>query len=218
MQITHDEARWLIEYDSDGTLNSEKQRALIAHLQGCETCRLHAAEMKDVENVLRAVMQKHWNQSPLPLSIDSIKTHTKSINSLFAWRLSLVSVAMITFLFLIWGVKITAFNSPSPLPSGSLSVPTPSFQLTTASAISVISTKCDSVIYEVQEFDTLDDIADQFFVSKEEIMAFNNMHSDQINESMELFIPQCNSTPTDTVHTPTTTLTPNIQLTIFTPG
>ena len=132
-----------------------------------------------------------------------------------------MSVAMITFLFLIWGVKITAFNSPDPLPLDSLPVPTPSFQLTTASAISAISTgstRCDAVIYEVQEFDTLDEIADQFFVSREEIMAFNDMRSDQINESMKLFIPQCNITPTDTVHTPTTTLTPSIQLTIFTPG
>jgi len=32
-----------------------------------------------------------------------------------------------------------------------------------------------------------------------------------------LGIPQCNITPTGVVDTPTTTLTPNIQLTIFTP-
>ena len=122
---------------------------------------------------------------------------------------------MVTFLFLIWGFKITAFNSPNKTPLGSLSVPTPSVELTTASAI---STRCDFVSYEVQEFDTLDDIAEQFIVSREEIMAFNNMHSDQINESMELFIPQCNSTATDMPDMPTTTLTPNLQLTIFTPG
>ena len=215
MQITHDEARWLIEYDSDRALNSEKQSALTTHLQECEACRLCAVEMNNVENILRDVMQKHWNHRPLPLSIDPIKIHTKNVNSPFAWRLSLASVAMVTFLFLLWGFKITAFNSSESLPLVSLPVPTPSFQLTTASAI---STRCDSVIYEVQEFDTLDEIADQFFVSKEEIMAFNNMRSDQINESMELGIPQCNITPTDKVHTPTTTLTPNIQLTIFTPG
>jgi len=215
MQLTHDEARRLIEYDSDRALNSEKQRALTAHLQECGACRLHAVEMNDIENVLRDVMQKHWNQPPLPLSMDSIKIHAKHVNSLFAWRVSLASVAMVTFLFLVWGFKTTAFNSTDQRPLGVLPVPTPSVQLTTASAI---PTRCDSVIYEVQEFDTLDNIADQFFVSREEIMAFNNMHSDQINESMELFIPQCNNTPTDTVHTPTTTLTPNIQLTIFTPG
>src|SRR5215210_572244 len=163
MQITHDEARWLIESDIDRALNSEKQKALTAHLQECETCRLHAVEMKDVENILRDVMQKRWNYRPLPLSMDSIKIHPKNFNSLFAWQLSLASVAMVTFLFLIWGIKTSAFNSPDPLPLGSLPVPTPSFQLTTASAISSISTRCDSVIYEVQEFDTLDDIADQFF-------------------------------------------------------
>jgi len=215
MQITHSEARWLIEYDSDRTLNLEKQRALTAHLQECKACRLHAVEMNDVENVLRSVMQKHWNQRPLPLSMDSVSIHTKNVNSVFAWRMSLASIAIVTFLFLIWGFKITAFNSSNQTPLGSLPVPTPSVQLTTASTI---STRCGSVIYEVQEFDTLEDIADQFLVSKEEIMAFNNMHSDQINESMELFIPQCNITPTHTVHTPTTTLTPNIQLTNFTPG
>ena len=214
MQITHDEARWLIEYDSDRVLNSEKQRALTTHLQECEACRLRAVEMNNVENILRDAMQKHWNHRPLPLSIDSIKIQTKNVNSLFAWRVSLASVAMVTFLFLLWGFKITAFNSSESLPLGSLPVPTPSFQLTTASAI---STRCDSVIYEVQEFDTLDSVADHFFVSREDIMAFNNMRSDQINESMELGIPQCNITPTGVVDTPTTTLTPNIQLTIFTP-
>ena len=215
MQITHDEARWLIEYDADRALNSEKQKALAAHLQECQSCRLHAVEMNDLENILRDVMQKHWNHPPLPLSMDYIKPHTKNVNSLFAWRVSLVSVVMVTFLLLIWGFKITAFSSSDQLPLGSLPVPTPSVQLTTASAI---STRCDSVIYEVQEFDTLDYIADQFSVSKEEIMAFNNMRSDQINETMELFIPQCNSTPTGMPDTPTTTLTPIIQLTIFTPG
>lgn len=215
MQITHDEARWLIESHSGRALNSEKQRTLTEHLQECEACRLHAEGMNDVENILRDVMQKHWNQAPLPLSVDSINIHAKNINFLFAWRVSLVSVVMVTFLFLLWGFKITAFNSPDQLPLGILPVPTPSVQLTTASAI---STKCDSVIYEVQEFDTLYDIADQFFVSREEIMAFNNMRSDQINETMELFIPQCNLTPTGMPDTPTTTLTPNIQLTIFTPG
>ena len=215
MQITHDEVRWLIEYDSERALNSEKQRALTAHLQECEACRLHAIEMNDVENVLRSVMQKHWNQRTLPLSLESIKIQAKNGKSLWAWQMSLASIAIVTFLFVIWGFKITAFNSSDQTPLGSLPVPTPSVQLTTASAI---STRCGSVIYEVQEFDTLEDIADQFLVSKEEIMAFNNMRSDQINESMELFIPQCNITPTDTVHTPTTTLTPNIQLTNFTPG
>ena len=215
MQITHDEARWLIEHDSERALNSEKQRALAAHLQECAACHAYAVEMKEVENVLRTVMQKRWNKRPLPLPMDSIKVHAKNGNSCFAWRMSLVSVGMVTFLFLIWGFKMTAFNSPDQTPLGSLPVPTPSVQLTTASAI---STQCDSVIYEVQEFDTLDIVARQFFVSREEIMAFNNMRSDQVYASMKLKIPQCNLTPTNTAHTPTTTLTPNIQLTIFTPG
>ena len=216
MQITHDEARWLIEYDSDRALNSEKQRVLTAHLQECEACHRHAVEMNDVENVLRNVMHKHWSHPPLPLPIemDSIRIRSKGVSP-FAWRISLTSVAMVTFLFLIWGLKITAFNSSDRLPLGSLPVPTPSVQLTTPSAI---STQCDSVIYEVKEFDTLDDIADQFFVSREEIMAFNNMRSDKIYASMELSIPQCSITPTDTARTPTTTLTPNIKITIFTSG
>ena len=215
MQITHDEARRMIEYDSERALNSEKQKTLTAHLQECEACRLHAVEMKEVENVLRGVMQKHWHQHPLPLSMDSIKIHAKNVNSPFAWRMSLASIVMVTFLFLIWGFKNTALNSSHQTPLGILPVPTPSVQLTMASAI---STGCDSVIYEVQEFDTLEDIADQFSVLKEEIMALNNMRSDEIYASMELFIPQCNITPTGMPDTPTTTLTPIIQLTIFTPG
>ena len=80
MQITHGEARRLIEYDSDYALDSEKQKALAAHLHECKACRLHLIEMNDVENILRGVMQKHWNQHPLPLSMDAINIQAKISN------------------------------------------------------------------------------------------------------------------------------------------
>jgi hypothetical protein len=64
--------------------------------------------------------------------------------------------------------------------------------------------------YSVRENDTLADIAHQFSVSEEEILAVNSLEAVTLSPSMELLIPVCNWTPTGTVHpvTFTTTYTP----------
>ena len=218
MQITHTEAQQLIQYDLDRALNSEKQKTLLAHLQECDACRAYADGMHNMENALNQVMHKQWNHHPLPLSMDSIRPQNilqKSTHSLFGLRTALVSILLVAFSFLIWQLTTTVYNSTEQVPSSILSVPTPSIQLSTAS---FESPKCAWSLHKVEPSDTLESIALQYSVSKEEIMIFNNMHFEQVYESMELKIPQCNPTPTVTAHMPTTTLTPILELTIDTPG
>ena len=218
MQIPHAEAHRLIQLNLDRALNTEKQRLLSKHLQECETCRAYADRMLNVETVLRQVMNKRWDQPPLPLSMDSLRFQNiiqKDANSLFGLRTALASMILVAFAFFIWQLTTTVYHLSEQIPSSVLPVPTPSNQFSTAS---LESPQCEWSLHKVESFDTLESIALQYLVSKEEIMTFNSMDSELVYESMELKIPQCNVTPTRTAHMPTTTLTPILELTIDTPG
>ena len=218
MQITHAEAHRLIQYDLDHVLNPEKERSLLAHLAECDDCRGYAVGMRDVEIKLRQVMNKKWNHhGPLPLSIDSIKTQgsrTGIPQNLFQLRTALISMVLVAFSFIIWQIAATSFDSSRQLPSTILPVPTPSTSITA----SLASPTCEWTLHKVQTSDTLERIAIQYSVSKHEIMTFNGMDSELIDESMDIKIPYCSLTPTVTAHSPTTTLTPNLELFIDTPG
>jgi hypothetical protein len=218
MQIPHAEAHRLIQLNLDRALNTEKQRLLSTHLQECETCRAYVDGMLNVETLLRQVMNKRWDHPPLPLSLDSLRPQNilqKSANNLFGLRTALASMVLVAFAFFIWQLTTTVDHSSERIPSSVLPVPTPSNQFSTAS---LESHQCEWSLHKVETFDTLESIAFQYSVSKEEIMTFNSMNSELIYESMELKIPHCNVTPTMTAHMPTTTLTPVLELTIDTPG
>ena len=218
MQITHAEAHQLIQLNLDRALNIEKQRLLSTHLQECKTCRAYADGMFNVELMLRQMMNKQWNQTPLPLSPDSLRPQTiiqKGANSLFGLRAALAGMVLVAFAFFIGQLITTVDHSSGQIPSSVLPVPIPSNQFSTAS---LESPQCEWSLHKVETFDTLESIAFQYSVSKEEIMTFNNMASELVYESMELKIPQCNVTPTMTARIPTTTLTPILELTIDTPG
>ena len=215
MQITHLEAQRLIQYDLDRALDSEKQSILFAHLQVCDVCRSYADGMLTIENSLRHVMNKEWKHRPLPLSIDMIKSK-KSTHYVIQFRTALVSVLVAVFSFFIWQMTATLPDSSGQITSNILPVPTPSIQLSTAS---IVAPKCSKwSLHKVDDLDTLESIAFQYSVSIEAIMTFNNMTSDEIYESMELKIPQCDVTPTVTAHMPTRTLTPRLESTMTTQG
>src|SRR5919106_807609 len=129
MQITHVEAHKLIQLNLDRTLNTEKQRVLSTHLQECENCRAYADGMLNVETMLREVMNKQWNQPPLPLSLDSLRSQNiiqKGANSLFGLRTALASMILVAFAFFIWQLTTTVYHSSEKIPSSALPVPTPS--------------------------------------------------------------------------------------------
>ena len=219
MQITHAEAHTLIQYDLDRTLDPEKQTSLFAHLESCASCRGYADTLRNVDDQLRHIMNNQWSQSPLPLSIDLLKTQLnlpRGTQNLFQLRTALVSMFLVAFSFFIWQLTSPSSHPSVQSPSTIFPVPTPSTQLST---VSMEPTKCEwMLLYQVKATDTLETIASKYSVSKQEIMEFNGMGSEIINETMELKIPQCNATPTVTAQLPTTTLTPKLELFIDTPG
>ena len=218
MQITHAEAHRLIQFELDRGLDPEKQKSLFSHLEECDACRGYAVEMRAMENRLRQLMNKQWNdQGPLPLSIDSIKAQSnlpRSASNLFQLRTALLSMVLVAFSFIIWQLTATSFDSSGQIPSTVLPVPTPS----TVTTASLASPTCEWTLHNVEESDTLEGIAIQYSVSKQAIMTLNGLDSEWVYESMEIKIPQCDVTPTMTAHLPTTTLTPKLERSVDTPG
>lgn len=218
MQITHVEAHRLIQYNLDRALTSEKQKTLLSHLQECDECKTYDDGIHNMENMLCQIMNKQWQYPPLPLLLDSIRPHKglpKSIHNLFGLRAALISVFLITFSFLVWQLKANVNDPSGQLPFSLAPIPTPSIQISTAS---LESPKCKWRLHKVDKADTLESIARQYSVSKDEIMAFNDLTSELIYESLELKIPLCNVTPTVTAQMPATTLTPMLEFTADTPG
>ena len=215
MQLTHEEAHRLIQYDLDHALHAEQRAPLLAHLYECDDCRAYADGMHNLQNILRGVMRKQWEQTPLPLSIASLKPRRifrKDRPLLPGLQTALISVVLVVFSLFVWQFTTSGVSSPGQAALTVYPVPTPSIQLSTAS---LESTKCASSIHKVKEFETLDGIALRYSVPKEAIISFNHLNSEQIDESMSLSIPNCKAIPTTTA---TTTRTPIFELTLYTPG
>jgi predicted anti-sigma-YlaC factor YlaD len=82
MPITHEEAHKLIQFNADEILKGVEKKLLEAHLDSCESCRIYAGSIQELESTLMPVMQRRWNQHPLPQSkrlavytIDRTKNH-----------------------------------------------------------------------------------------------------------------------------------------------
>jgi len=220
MQITHEEARKLIQFGIEQTLSPQEIKTLRVHLEDCVECRVYAEEIKDVESILVPLMKRQWSLQPAPLSIPAL-VQRKSINwqsnIILATRTVMISIVFAAFVFSAWQFTRSGSRIATPMPVSILPIPTPSGQSTSTK---VSFQNCAETKYQVQENDTLESIASQFSVSKDKIMAVNNMHVEMVYSKMELWIPICHSTPTGTVHpsTLTITFTPLIGPTTSTPG
>lgn len=220
MQITHAEARSLIQFSMDQALRPLEKTLLQSHLTDCLECREFFRQIKAVEELVVPVMKRHWTLRPVPLSMADLKVHKNAswISSIFlTTRTALVSILFAIFLFTAWQFAQTRSESTGSLPAGVLPVPTPSGQST--STRSTLS-NCQEILYQVQPGDTLESLADRFSVSKAKILTINRLRTQVITSNMKLFIPVCGSTPTGTLHpsTLTTTYTPFFSPTTSTPG
>jgi len=217
MQITHEEAIQLIQYAADKAVPGVKEKLLHEHLQDCAQCSAYARQFKDMENVLQTVMRKQWSQRPAPLSLSTLKAKKdsqKNRSALLVTRTALIGMAICTFIFIGWQVTLTT-NPKNAIFPGMLPVPTPSTQYT---ATNTLALNCHQILYKVQEYDTLESIANQYATSKEAIMNLNNLNTETIQRDMELLIPICKSTPTSTIYPPTFTITPFLEPITNTPG
>lgn len=220
MQITHEKAHKLIQFNADNALNSQEKLVLSAHLQDCIECRNYAKEITEVESVLLPVMKRQWNIQPIPLSIATIQRKRISkiqASAILATRIVAIGAVLLGFIFSVWQFTMSGGGESTPLPASVLPVPTP---LTQSTSTKITLPNCDGMLYIVQKNDTLESIAYQFATSREDLMAANNIQTEAIDTGMELLIPVCNFTPTGTIH-PTilaTTYAPSsTNTTTFTP-
>jgi LysM repeat protein len=220
MQITHEEARTLIQFSLEQVLKSQEKNLLQIHLEDCSECRTFFDDIKEVENLLLPAMLRHWDLEPTPHSVGAVTKKSKSqlqSSIILATRTAIISIVFAAFVFSAWQLTQSGKKTVNSLPVGILPVPTPSSQSTSTQ---VSLQNCVELVYRVQEKDTLKGIAAKFSVSKDRLMAINNLDSESLTAKKDLLIPICHSTPTGTVHpsTLTTTFTPLLGPTMSTPN
>ena len=219
MQITHAEARRLIQFKADSHLNPSNEENLNTHLKSCKECQHYFESLEETESMLRQTMHKQWNIRPLPLHMDVLysKAHSNSSSNIFlTTRTALIGIAFVMFAFITWQTMSSGVTSAqAPLGTMPIMIPTPATQLTSTNTQ---QSECTEVRYMAQPGDTLEGIASQFSVSKETIIVTNQLTSDTLAQAMELIIPICGSTPTSTTHPPTFTITPRFDVISTTPG
>lgn len=220
MQISHEEARKLIQFNLEQALKAHEKSKLQTHLDTCESCRAYAEDLTEVESILMPLMQRQWNFQPTPLSMRSIseKRIIKLDTSIIlATRTAMISIIFVAFIFGVWQFTQSGKQTLDKPPVGVLPVPTPSIQSTNTK---IVPRNCQEITYQVQENDTLEKIAYQFSVSKQEIMSINHLETETLNPDMKLLIPNCHSTPTGTMNPTvfTRTYTPSMDAIASTPG
>jgi hypothetical protein len=219
MQITHQEARHLIQYRADQPLDTSKKESLNAHLRRCEACAEYANEVWETEATLRETLRKHWDVKLVPLDIRDIQVKsspsTKSPEFL-ATRSALVGMAVLVCFFVFWQFTSTNTGFQNSVGIGVPAVPTPSLPLTSTQNN---FENCQMLRYEVRQNDTVESLARQFLVSEESIKDLNNLQADVPMLPNVLLIPACELTPTGTTYPPTAiTNTPSLELITYTPG
>ena len=218
MQITHDEARRLIQFASDGGLKAHQKAMLDSHLMHCAECQQYGDSMQRMESILRPLLYRQWNQQPIPLSASALVSMSNSKVSdslLVATRIAAVGVMFAIFIFSAWQFTFSRpeVSVPSQASVPLIPIPSTSTQLI---GTSTHAQGCEEAKYVVTDNDTLESIADRFMVSEEEIVGANNLKDDAVVSGTRLTIPVCNFTPT--VNALTSTLTPILNPNISTPG
>ena len=219
MQITHQEARRLIQWRADQPLDFGEREMLNTHLRSCVVCAEYANEIQDTETTLRRTLGKHWDVKPLPLKLVDIKekiipNHKPS--DFLATRSALVGMAVLFFFFAYWQFSSTHNGFRNPVHLGVPAIPTPSLPLTSTQNN---FDNCQMRQYDVQPNDTVESLARRFLIAKEAIRDLNNLQADVDMLPNLLIIPVCELTPTGTTHPPTsTTNTPSLEFITYTPG
>ncbi len=218
MPITHEEARRLIHFDADQALKMDQKSILHVHLKDCGECREYADGLETMTSLLTSVMEKKWGglQIPLPTTIPVPKRNSRISESiLLATRIAAVGVMAFALLFSVRQVSGPVEGVSGTLPVSAPPIPTPSIQSTSTE---ILLQNCGQFLYVVQPEDTIEAIADQFSVSKEQIMAANGLNNDPLGVGTELMIESCRVQPTGTFHATGTLDTPFTSPTISTPG
>jgi LysM repeat protein len=222
--ISHAQARTLIQADADHLISLGQKQNLGRHLARCSECRMYANQIERVETSLRSAYTSRWGRTPLPrLNIHALYAVKPAPNFLpvdflrQAAAPALVTVLVsLTLLFTVWRSHMEAPSGRFPQSATAPDSPV-SFAQQTATKLSL--TGCDTLVYTVQEGDTLAGIARRFSMQLEVLMAYNRLTSQSAVTGSELHIPVCPPTPLAGSNTPahTLTFTPQAETTFRTP-
>lgn len=218
MQITHQEARRLIQLEADEALPGSQKQTLDSHLRVCAECQQYANSLRRMESLLQPLMQRQWNRQPAPLSIAALASSVNQrapAGMILATRIAVVSVMFVAFMISLWQFTLSNPSRAQPVLASIPPMPIPSTSTQLVSTITQSNT-CKETIYSVGEHDTLASIAAQFSISSKEILTANQMKTDTVYLGMKLTIPLCHFTPT--ANALTTTYTPMFSPIISTPG
>jgi len=218
MQITHEEAHRLIQFDTDSALKPSEKKNLVAHLEACAECQAYAMSMKGIESLLRPLLQRNWNKQPVPFSVAALTGKTnpsRSESAFLATRIAVIGVICMGFLFSVWQFTISGQATPDLSVASVPPIPTPSTQFIHMTST---SNNCEARPYVVKEYDTVERIAQRFSISQEDMLRANNLNTETLRPGMEILISTCAPTPTGTVNALTTIYTPSSEPITFTPG
>ncbi len=221
MPITHAEAHRLLHFASDEPLKAFQKQILVSHLESCTQCQEYAKSIQKMESILHPLLQRQWNQHPVPFSVEQLLSRGNpkiSDRTLLATRIAAVSVMFMVFMFSAWQFMVAKPGGSGPVLASVPPIPIPSTSTTQFISTQTQTRSCEELGYVVQQNDTLEYIAIRFLTSKEEILTANNMKTEVVVAGMKLIIPVCNFTPTGTVNTLTTTFTPVLRPITSTPG
>jgi len=221
LEITHQKAHALLQVAADQPLGADEKSALDVHLAKCKECNDYAKGLTSLEVGLRRILHAQWDMQRPDLNLQAI-THPSQAkliwNNLLSQTHVLGKVTIVAALVLgyvvianLFGIKlpISANETPTTIPTPSelalaLAIsPTPSAQFTLTG---LTTQACETVIYIVQQNDTLAYIALQHGLTEEAIQEYNNLNSNIVFTGMELAIPLCKNTPSQTATITTTPL------------
>jgi LysM repeat protein len=230
-EITHKATHALLQAAVDRPLAATEKAALEAHLAGCKECSEYADRLANLEVTLRQALHEKWDDARPNLNLQTIKNPSavKFLwNYLFsqtqAFGKATVIAALVLGYFVIvnlvgFRVQITNDETPTVLPTpnatalNSVISPTPSIQ---TSQIGKNVQACKTVLYVVQENDTLESIAVHHGTTTEAILEYNlednSLTAETVFTGKEIRIPRCESTPSRTASIPAnlrTTTPPN---------
>jgi len=220
-QLTHEEARRLVDFSLDQALDAGTRSVLDEHLTTCMECRSYAGELDQLESVLRG-MKHRWDRlRPAPLHPNELGDRSR--NKVLGFADTIVATRMAVMILTVFAVALGAWQLsigsliPPNRHNAAIPIPTPSSLLTATGAT---APGCNYIVYRVQPGDTLDGIASMFSVQKEWIVEFNHMQTEAVDRTMILNIPLCITTPTGTIQVPaaTITITPQLEANSPTPG
>src|SRR5262245_48182527 len=102
MQISHQQARLLIQFKADNTLIASEKEILNDHLMSCLECIGYANEIQETEAILRTTLRQQWNVKHIPLSIQDIRANIfpkRRWLDLLTTRSAVIGATLLLFVF-----------------------------------------------------------------------------------------------------------------------